>query len=70
MALGSNIQVHLDGEKVVDADLTKWTEAGQNPDGTPNKFNRAYANMAREGRIGLQYHGDPVAFRNLLIEKL
>ena len=70
VALGSKIQVHLDGEKVVDADLTKWTEAGQNPDGSPNKFNRAYGNMAREGRIGLQYHGDPVAFRNLLIEKL
>ena len=33
-------------------------------------FAKAYRDMAREGRIGLQYHGDPVSFRNILIEKL
>jgi sugar phosphate isomerase/epimerase len=70
IALGSKIQVHLDGEKVVDADLSQWTKAGENPDGTPNKFEKAYRDMARDGRIGLQYHGNPVSFRNLLIEKL
>jgi hypothetical protein len=50
--------------------LSQWAKAGENPDGTPNKFQKAYRDMARDGRIGLQYHGNPVSFRNLLIEKL
>jgi sugar phosphate isomerase/epimerase len=70
IAKGSKIEVHLNDEKVVDADLNQWATAGQNPDGTPNKFAKPYRDMAREGRIGLQYHGNPIAFRNLLIEKL
>lgn len=70
VAQGSKIVVHLDGEKIIDADLNEWTTAGMNPDETPNKFQKAYRDMAREGRIGLQYHGDPVAFRNILIETL
>lgn len=70
LARGPGITVYLDGEKVLEADLNQWTTAGQNPDGTPNKFAKAYRDMAREGRIGLQYHGDPVWFRNLLIEEL
>lgn len=70
IARGSKIIVHLDGEKIIEADLNLWTTAGKNPDDTPNKFARAYRDMAREGRIGLQYHGNPVAFRNILIEKL
>lgn len=70
IARGPKIIVHLDGEKIIDADLNQWTTAGKNPDDTPNKFQKAYRDMAREGRIGLQYHGDPVWFRNIMIEKL
>ncbi len=70
VARGARIEVYVDGEKVVDANLNEWTQAHQNPDGTPNKFDKAYRDMAREGRIGLQYHGNPVAFRNIRIEKL
>jgi sugar phosphate isomerase/epimerase len=70
IAKGSAIRVILDGEEVLKADLNQWTKAGFNPDGSPNKFTKAYADMAREGRIGLQYHGSPISFRNILIEKL
>lgn len=70
IARGSKIVVHLDKEKIVDADLNQWTTPGKNPDDTPNKFAKAYRDMAREGRIGLQYHGNPVWFRHIMIEKL
>lgn len=70
VAQGSLIDVYLDGEQIVKADLNQWTAAGQNPDGTPNKFQKAYRDMAREGRIGLQDHGTPISFRNLLIERI
>lgn len=69
-AIDNRIKVRLNGEEVIDMNLDKWTEAHKNPDGSPNKFERAYKDMARTGRIGLQDHGDPIEFRNLLIEKL
>ena len=69
-AKGSQIRVLLDGEQLVDMDLKKWTEAGKNPDGTPNKFTRAYKDMSRTGRIGLQYHTNKVEFRNIVIDRL
>jgi sugar phosphate isomerase/epimerase len=69
-AQGAKIEVMLDDEKIVTMDLEQWTKPGMNPDETPNKFQKAYRDMAREGRIGLQYHGNPIAFRNLLIERL
>lgn len=69
-AKGGQIGIILDGEQVVSADLDLWTTPGKNPDDTPNKFRKAYRDMARSGRIGLQYHGNPIAFRNLLIERL
>jgi hypothetical protein len=51
-------------------DLNKWTEPGKNPDGTDNKFRYAYKDMPRVGFIGLQYHGNPVWFRNVKIKSL
>jgi hypothetical protein len=50
--------------------LDQWTEAGKNPDGTPNKFKIAYKDMPRRGRIGLQDHGKPVWYRNIRIKPL
>lgn len=70
VAEGANLVVYLNGEQVVKADLGQWTTAGKNPDGSANKFAKAYRDMAREGRIGLQYHDTPISFRNLLIERL
>ena len=64
------IFVTLNDVLVTSMDLDKWTEKGKNPDGTPNKFRFAYKDMAREGHLGFQYHGDPVWFRNLKVKPL
>ncbi len=61
------IYVLMNGKQVVGMDLDKWTEPHKNPDGTKNKFKNAYKDMPREGHIGLQYHVQPIAFRNLKI---
>jgi len=70
IANGPKIKVRLNDEDIVDMNLDEWVTAGKNPDGTPNKFQKAYKDMARTGRIGLQDHGDPIEFRNLVVEKL
>jgi type 1 glutamine amidotransferase len=67
---GSKIHVELNGEPILDMNLDQWTEAGKNPDGTPNKFKTAYKDMPRRGRIGLQDHGKPVWYRNIRIKPL
>lgn len=67
---GSKIQVVLNDEQVVDMNLNKWTKAHLNPDGSKNKFNTAYKKMPRSGHIGLQYHGNPIKFRNIVIHEL
>ncbi len=69
-AKGSTITVVLNGEEVNKVDLELWKDAGKNPDGTANKFTKAYKDMARAGRVGLQDHGTPIEFRNLFIERL
>ncbi len=70
VAKANNIYVILNGEQVTHMDLDLWTEAHKNPDGTKNKFNNAYKDMARVGHIGFQYHGHPIEFRNLAIKPL
>lgn len=69
-AKGSTITVVLNGEEVNKVNLDQWKDAGMNPDGTKNKFTKAYKDMARSGRVGLQDHGTPIEFRNLFIERL
>ncbi len=64
------VYVLLNGKQVIGMNLDKWTEPHKNPDGTPNKFNNAYKDMPREGHIGLQYHGHPIAFRSLFVTPL
>lgn len=66
--LENRIYVNLNGEDIIDMNLDEWTEAGKNPQGTRNKFSTAYKDMPREGHLGLQYHGNPVWFRNLKIK--
>ena len=71
--LDNMIYVNLNGEDIIDMDMDHWTEAGKNPGppiaaGTRNKFDYAYKEMAREGHIGFQFHGNPIWFKNLRIK--
>jgi hypothetical protein len=67
---GPRVEISLNGELVVEADLDRWTETGKNPDGSKNKFKKPIRDFARIGRIGLQDHGRPVWYRNLRIRRL
>ena len=67
---GTLVRIDLNDVRVVDADLSLWVVAGQNPDGTPNKFAHAWAGMPRRGHIGLQDHGGRVWYRNIRLREL
>jgi hypothetical protein len=69
-AKANRVMVVMNGEQIINMDLSQWTEAGKNPDGTKNKFRTAYKDMPRVGHIGFQDHGKPVWFRNIRIEPL
>jgi len=66
----NRILVVLNGQKVIDMDLDRWTEPNKNPDGTKNKFSTAVKDFARKGYIGLQDHGLPIWYRNVKIKSL
>lgn len=66
----NRIRVILNDEPIIFMNLDQWTEPGRNPDGSPNKFRTAYKDMAREGHIGFQDHGNPVWYRNVRIMEL
>lgn len=51
---GNNLQVNLNGEKIIDIDLSKG----------------AMKHCPPTGYIGLQDHGEPIWFRNIKIEEL
>ncbi|HEU4389376.1 MAG TPA: DUF1080 domain-containing protein [Blastocatellia bacterium] len=50
----SLVAVELNDQKIAQMDLDQWTAAGMNPDGTRNKFTRAYKDLPRKGHIGLR----------------
>lgn len=68
--LDNKIYINLNGQDIIDMDLNQWTEAGQNPDGTKNKFQTAYKDTSRVGNLGFQYHGNMVWFKNVKIKAL
>ena len=73
-ARGKNIQIICNGEKVLDADLSRWTDAKKNPDGTniPPWLSRPWAELPTKGKIGFQgMHGKSKPyFRNIRIRSL
>lgn len=66
----SLIGVELNGEKVTETDLAKFTEPNKRPDGSPHKFDVAYKDHPRKGYIGLQDHGAACWFKNVKLKVL
>ncbi|MFH1268296.1 MAG: beta-propeller fold lactonase family protein, partial [Planctomycetota bacterium] len=69
-AADNKLAVEMNGQQIIDMDLNQWTEPGKNPDGTKNKFRAALKDFKREGHVGFQDHGAPVAYRNIRIKPL
>ncbi len=69
-ANGPKITVVLNGKTIVEANIDDWKTANKNPDGTKNKFKTALKDLPRSGRLGFQYHGHPVWFRNVKLKQL
>jgi hypothetical protein len=68
---GKRVTVVLNGETVTDMDMSLWTSAKTNPDGSeiPSWLSRPFAELATKGRIGFQgkHAGAPIYFRNIRI---
>ena len=62
---GPHIGVRMNGVATTEIDLSRYTQAGRNPDGGRNKFRYALASLPRRGYLGLQNHGGRVAYRDL-----
>jgi hypothetical protein len=72
--LGKRITVVLNGEKITEMDMSLWTSAKTNPDGSeiPAWLSRPFAELATKGRIGFQgkHAGAPIFFRNIKIKEM
>jgi hypothetical protein len=71
---GPMIHVMLNGEMVTVMDMTKWTSAKQNPDGSeiPAWLSKPVASLPLKGHIGFQgkHAGAPIWLRNIKIKEL
>jgi hypothetical protein len=74
IAQGRNIKVELNGKKITDMDMSKWTSGKTNPDGSeiPSWLPKPYSKIATKGYIGFQgKHGEALIwFRNIKIKEL
>lgn len=70
---GQHISVTLNGELVTEMDMSKWTDAKKNPDGSniPPWLSKPAAELPTKGHVGLQgkHAGAPIYFRNVKIKK-
>jgi hypothetical protein len=66
----SRIAVVLNGERVTETDLDRFTQPNRRPDGSEHKFDVAYKDHPRRGYIGLQDHGSPCWFKNIKLKPL
>jgi len=68
------IDVILNGERVTSMDMSRWTSAKTNPDGSeiPPWLSKPLAEQPTKGRIGLQgkHAGAPIWFRNIKLREL
>lgn len=67
---GPHIAISINGKEITKVNVDEWDTAGQNPDGTTNKFKTALKDLPRTGRIGFQNHGQIVWFKNVNIRRL
>ncbi len=68
------IYVTLNGQMVTEMDMSLWTSAKTNPDGSeiPSWLSTPFAELPTHGHIGLQgkHAGAPIYFRNLKIKEI
>lgn len=73
-ARGKHVTVAVNGSVTVDADLSQWTSATKNPDGTdiPPWLSKPWATIPTKGRIGFQgkHGGAGIYFRNIRIKEI
>ena len=71
--VGRQIDVVLNGQHVTSMDMSRWTSAKTNPDGSdiPAWLNKPYSTLPTKGRIGFQgkHGGAPIWFRNIRIRE-
>lgn len=71
---GQQIDIVLNGEHVTSMDMSLWTSAEKNPDGSeiPSWLSNPKSELPTKGKIGLQgKHGNaPIYFRNIKIKSL
>ncbi len=69
-----HIWVMLNGEMVTEMDMSQWTSAKKNPDGSeiPSWLSNPLAEMPTHGHVGLQgkHAGAPIWFRNMKIKEI
>jgi len=66
----SFVTISLNGTRVVRCDLSKYTQAHKNIDGTDNKFDRPLAEWSHTGHIGMQAHGGATWYKNIKIREI
>ncbi|GEM_PF-317066 len=71
---GQQIDIVLNGQHVTSMDMSLWTSAKTNPDGSeiPSWLNNPFSTLPTKGRIGFQgkHGGAPIWFRNIRIKEL